>query len=271
MPAANRSFFGSCAVLRISALVVVAFLLPPWLAPCQPILQAADADAKQHPLAPEIEKAERQLAELEKTIKDYSCNLVKRERVNGTLGEHQTIFTRIRHQPFSVYMYFMAPEDVKGQQVVYIEGKNDGNLIAQPIGVLGKLGPYFLPPDGMLAMKGQRYPITTVGMLNLIRRIIEVGRQDQKHSDIVVNRYEGAKVGDRICTVTEIVHPVKREHFRYFKARIFVDDKLDLPIRFESYSWPEKEGGEPVLLEEYTYTDIQLNNEFTDDHFKIRE
>ena len=31
--------------------------------------------------------------------------------------------------PFSVYMKFLAPENLKGQEVIYVEGANDGNLI----------------------------------------------------------------------------------------------------------------------------------------------
>ena len=266
----NRAVFRLCITRGLGQCIVIA-LLATWPYPCRPVSQAAEKPIVHHPLAPEIEKAERQLADLDNNLKDYSCNLIKRERVDGKLGGHQIIFTRVRHKPFSVYMYFMAPEDLKGQQVIYIEGKNNGNLIAQPVGVLGIAGPIPLDPNGTNAMRGQRYPITETGMLNLTRRIVEVGRQDMKHGEIVVKRYEDAKVGDRVCTVTEVIHPVKREHFRYHKARIFVDVEHNLPIRFESYSWPEEEGGEPVLLEEYTYTDIRRNKGLTDEHFKIRE
>ena len=42
-------------------------------------------------------------------IEDYQCTMVKRERINGELGEHEYMFVKVRHKPFSVYTYFLAP------------------------------------------------------------------------------------------------------------------------------------------------------------------
>ena len=61
-----------------------------------------------------------------------------------------------------------------------------------------------------------------------------------------------------------------RRNFLFHLARIFVDDELNLPIRYESYDWPEKPGGPPELIEEYTYLNLKLNNGFTDADFDIR-
>ena len=44
------------------------------------------------------------------------------------------------------------------------------------------------------------------------------------------------------------VHPVPRREFKYHMARIFVDDEIDLPIRFETYDWPSRPGESPVLM-----------------------
>ena len=37
------------------------------------------------------------------------------------------MFLKMRHRPFSVYMYFLGPP-LKGQEVMYIDGQNDGNM-----------------------------------------------------------------------------------------------------------------------------------------------
>ena len=58
-----------------------------------------------------------------------------------------------------------------------------------------------------------------------------------------------------------------RKNFRFNKALVFVDDELNIPVRYEAYDWPATQGGQPQLLEEYTYTDIKLNNGFTDADF----
>ena len=68
-------------------------------------------------------------------------------------------------------------------------------------------------------------------------------------------------------TCIQVVHPVPRKNFTFNVARVYVDDELNLPVRYESYDWPDKPGGKPILLEEYTYTDIKMNNGFSDMDF----
>jgi hypothetical protein len=63
---------------------------------------------------------------------------------------------------------------------------------------------------------------------------------------------------------------VQRENQTFKTARIFVDDELQLPVRFASFDWPAEEGGNLVLLEEYTYTDVKLNVGLTDWDFDHR-
>ncbi len=53
--------------------------------------------------------------------------------------------------------------------------------------------------------------------------------------------------------------PVRRENIDFHLARIYVDDKLQVPVRYEAYDWPETEGGSPLLMEEYTFLDLKLN------------
>ena len=53
-------------------------------------------------------------------------------------------------------------------------------------------------------------------------------------------------------------------------AQIFIDEELNIPIRYVAYGWPEKAGGDKVILEEYNYTDIKLNRGFTDADFDPR-
>lgn len=237
--------------------------------------KAAPQGKQPSPLDPDIAEARQRLATMEKDIQDYSFTMVKRERVGGQLLDHEAIYTKIRHNPFSVYMYFLTPAAKKGQQVVYIDGRNNGNLIAQPVGLAGKLGPYHLPINGMLAMQGQRYPITEIGFVNLTRRLIEAGTDGETTDGVTVKHYDNVKVkagfDPRITRLTEVIHPVKRPQDKYHIARIYIDKERNIPIRFESYDFPKTPGGTPELLEEYTYADVKLNNGFTDADFQIRQ
>jgi hypothetical protein len=232
---------------------------------------AADANAAAagaHPLQPALELARKGLANLQANIHDYSCTIVKRERIDGKLKEHDYIFAKIRHEPFSVYLYFLAPEDSKGQEVIWVDGHNDGNMLAHAgSGVRAMVGTVSLKPQSMIAMEGQRYPITEIGVENLASRLVEVAEHDAQFGECEVNFFPGAKVNGRVCTCIQVVHPVPRRNFRFHLARVFIDDEYMIPIRYEAYDWPTEAGGQPVLMEEYTYMNVKINNGFTDADF----
>ncbi len=232
--------------------------------------QLSEAQSGEHPLMPVLRWAYSGIGNVEK-LQDYSATLVKRERIGGKLGDNQYMFVKIRQKPFSVYIYFLSPPDLRGQEVIYLQGQNNGNLLAHTVGLKDKLvGTVQLKPDGVIAMRGNRYPLTEIGILNLIRRLVEVGEQDVKYGECNVKFYRGAKINNRVCTCIEVVHPVPRRNFLFHLARIFVDDELNLPIRYESYDWPKEPGGPPELIEEYTYLNLKLNNGFTDADFDVR-
>lgn len=224
----------------------------------------------EHPLMPALRWAYDGIGNIEK-IEDYSATLVKREQVNGKVGEYQYLFVKIRHDPFSVYVYFAGPPALRGREVIFIKDQNDGKMWAHGTGMQETVfGTVSLHPTGMIAMRGQRYPLTEIGVLNLVRRLIEVGEKDLKYGECEVKFFEGAKINNRVCTCIQVVHPVPRRNFLFHLARIFVDDELNVPIRYEAYDWPKKPGGPPQLIEEYTYLNFKFNNGFTDADFDIR-
>ena len=229
---------------------------------------AAPFTGDAHPLKPALELAEKGLAGIQEKIEDYSATVVKRERIDGKLGEHEYMFAKIRQKPFSVYLSFLGPDSVKGQEVIWVDGRNDGNMLAHAgSGVRALVGTVSLKPQSMLAMSGQRYPITELGVENLTKRLVEVARHDSQFADCEVNFYPNAKVNGRVCTCIQVTHPQPRKNFRFHLARVFIDDELTIPIRYESYDWPLEAGGQPQLMEEYTYMNVKINNGFTDADF----
>jgi hypothetical protein len=180
------------------------------------------------------------------------------------------MFVKIRHNPLSVYMYFLGPKSLKGREVIWIEGENDGRLWAHGTGLQKMFGTVSLAPTAVLAMKDNRYPITEIGLLNLVERLVEVAEEDAKYGECEVKFTPGARINKRTCTCIQVIHPVPRRNFLFHMARIFVDDELNLPIRYEAYEWPDKPGGPPKLIEEYTYLNLKVNNGFTDADFDIR-
>lgn len=229
------------------------------------------AQPNEHPLMPTLRWAQQGLRDIEK-IEDYSAILVKQERIDGKLGEPEYIFAKVRHRPFSVYLRFLKPEKKAGQETIYVAGPNNtkGTMWGHGTGFRKVFGTVVLDPNGKIAMEDNRYPITEIGILNMLRRLIEVGEKDVQYGECEVKFFPGAKINDRVCTCIQVVHPVPRSNFLFHIARIFVDDELNMPIRYESYDWPTKPGGPPELIEEYTYLNLKLNNGFTDADFDVR-
>ena len=225
-----------------------------------------------HPMVPFLEWAYGQVDRIA-AIKDYTATFSKRERVGGELLGHQYLFVKVRHEPMSVYTHFLSPRRLKGQEAIWIRGRNGGKLVAHaPPGTFRYrlVGMVNLNPGSSLAMRGNRHPITNTGILHLTREIIRIGENDLPHGECELTRLEGVKVQDRKCSRIEVTHPHRRQHFAYHIARIYIDDELNVPIRFESYDWPAAAGGQPRLLEEYTYVNLKLNVGLTERDFDHR-
>ena len=224
--------------------------------------------ASQHPLEAALVFAREVQKNLDNNVHDYTATLIKRERIAGQLGEPEICYVKIRNQPLSVYMDFLAPADKAGQEVIFVEGQNDGKLIGHAgSGLATLVGSKWLPVNGAIAMLGQHYPITELGISNLTRRLIQVGESDLRYGDCYVWRNDNAKVGDRPCICITVEHPEKRKEFLFHVAQIFIDKELMVPLRYASYDWPEKPGDPLPLIESYTYANLNLNPGLTDVDF----
>ncbi len=235
------------------------------------------AAATPHPLDPAIQLAHQSLGLVRNDIKDYTAVLVKRERIGNTLSENEFMFIKVRNRktqnnqvavPFSVYLAFLKPSAVKGREVLFVENKNDGKLLAHEGGMKRMLGTHALEPTGYLAMAGQRYPLTDIGIENLVVKLIERGERDKRAGHCNVELVPGAKVGGRACSIIQVTHPDQQPHYDFHIAQIFMDDEWKLPVRYAAYTWPKAPGAELEVLEEYTYQNIKFNVGLTDADFE---
>lgn len=219
----------------------------------------------EHPMAPAKRLAEKALAEMDAEKKDYSCLFIKRERIDGELGDVQYIDMQVLNQPFAIHMTFIKPN--KGQECLYVDGANDNKLLARGHGVRRFAGVLNLDPNGSMAMEGQRHPITKAGIRNLTTEIIKIATNDMKYGECSVNVYPNEKNDERPAVMIEAVHPVPRKEFKFHIARIYIDREYRVPVRFEAYSWPTEAGGKPVLEEQYVYTRLKFNNGYKPSDF----
>ena len=217
--------------------------------------------------------AQTAVAYIEKNIRDYTAVFTKRERSGGELGPVQMMFLKFRQKPFSVYMHFLAPEDRKGDEAIYVEGRNGGNLLGHTTGLTNAVfGTVSFPPDNMILMRGQRHPITEVGLLFLTRRLLEAADRESNRNVSRIRTLPGAKLNGRPCLCIEAIipFPTAAHQQKSQMARIFIDQKLNLPIRYEQYDWSGVAGDRPELVEQYTYLDLKLNVGLTDADFDKR-
>ncbi|TWU60204.1 hypothetical protein Poly51_04790 [Rubripirellula tenax] len=242
-----------------------------------PSVEPTPAPSHAHPLDRALEIARSGLSGCRENVTDYTALLVKRERVDGTLGQHEFMEAKVRNrkvsggqliQPLSVYLNFVKPTSVKGREVIYVENRNDGNIVAHEGGFKGKFLPTVtIPATGMLAMRGQRYPMTEIGVENLIEKLIERGTRARQEPDVQCEFRKNARVKDRVCTVLQVTSPTKVEGLDFHQAQVFIDDALNLPVRYIAYDWPTREGAPLEVIEEYNYLDLKINVGLTDADF----
>lgn len=217
-----------------------------------------------------LELARSSLEEIQTNVRDYTSVFVKRERLNGELSEYTYVFLKVRThkeskgtitQPFSMYMYFLKPSKIKGQEVLYVHGRNGGRATFNDRGMFS---PIDLDPANAIVMRQQRYPITEGGIEKRVKKFIaecELAR----NAEVSVRR--SAKMNDRTCMVLQLKLPVKQPDREFHAIQLFIDSELNLPVRYVTYGFPAEGEAEAPILEEYTYTKMKINVGLTDDDF----
>ena len=241
---------------------------PPQTLPV-PQRNAGTGAGAQHPLEPAVQLARRASLRM-KDVRDYTAVLVKRERIDGELTTHESLFLKVRHEPFSVYIYCLGPTKPKGQEAIYVAGMNNNQVQAHSTGLKKWAGTFSLEPNSARMMEGNLYPLTNIGIQNMTERLLNRETDEMAFGECEVKFYEGAKIDSRLCTCVEIVPPVPRKNFKFHRTRVFYDNEWQIPVRTENCGWPTEAGTEPPVMEEYTYQKLQLNRGLTDLDFDVR-
>ncbi len=229
-------------------------------------------DAKSPTMAELIEVAQKILAHMRADIRDYRGTLVKRERMGGKLGEETRLEFKIRNplpsrdMGLAAYLKFNEPRSARGREVIWIDGRNDNELIAHEGGFLNLLRVH-LAPESSLAMLGNKYPITEIGLLRLAEKLIEKIARGVDLSRCVIETRERQMVGDRPCRLIQVTQPKSVPGADFYIAQVFLDTQRQIPLRYAAFLWPEKPDADPPLEEEYTYLDVELNVGLTDNDF----
>lgn len=228
--------------------------------------------ASKHPLASVIEYARNEQRYLQQTVSDFTCRLVKRERIGGFLQEYHYIDLEVREeivaggriaQPQSIYLHFLGPKTVVGRRVIFVEGQNEGKMLVRNGGRRFDYVIARIDPNGPNAREETLVPITDIGFTRMLGKMIDVLERHQKADPTGQNtktrRINGAKINNRSCTLIRVTHPKKMDGLEFHVANVYVDDQLHVPVRVDYSDWQQFAGGPVPLIAEYTYTDLKLN------------
>ncbi len=240
--------------------------------------------AMSHPLRSVIEYARQEQAYLRQTVRDFTCRLVKRERIDGFLQDYQYIDMCVREEsqsggkvvsPLSIYLQFLAPKKVAGRRVLFVDGRNDGKMQVRNGGKHFDYVVVDVDPYGQSAMDECLVPVTQSGFNQILARMIEVlerhAAADPTGANTEVRRIAGARLDNRPCSVIRITHARKQAGLEFHMANVFVDQELHVPARVDYSDWATRPNQPPPLIAEYTYTLLKMNVGLSDSTFSSRQ
>lgn len=200
-------------------------------------------------------------------IKDYTCMFVSKENVKGRQGEDQFIQLKFRQTPFSVAMKWVGPARMAGQEVCYVQGKNNNKLRVHSKGILGVAGFVNVDTDDPRVREQSRHTIQEAGIGNLIDSTVKNWELDKRMGKSVT-RIAEFDFDNRRCYRVETVRTEKLPQFYSYRSVIYLEKNSKYPLRNENYDWPVQ-GGDPngALMESFSYTGLQFNVGLTDRDF----
>lgn len=224
-----------------------------------------DQAPQTHALIPALKTALTAL-DAARALKDYEASFTKTELVG-----RQTLTTRmqvkVRHAPFSVYVKYLDPH--AGREAIYVSGKHSNQVVVHDTGLAALVGTLHLDPTGSTAMEDNRYPVTKIGMLNLVESVMDMwlAQAKQNATGITVNNFPNSKIGEQTCQTIETVlaQPIGTNSFQ--TTRLYLDTATKLPIRVQQYEFPTRRGQKPVLVEDYLYQNLKTNIALADIDF----
>ena len=230
----------------------------------------AQATTSASTAASPMEEPIRLITEAQKAfagVKDYSCVLIKREKMDHKTPIDNVMSLKVRTEPFSVDLRWMEPKAMVGQEACYVAGKNDGKMRVKSTGLLSALGFVSLDPNDAGRKKTSKHSITESGLGNLIERFAATWESERQANvpKVRIGEYEYAK---RRCTRVETVHVENpNNQFLFARTVVYFDKETHLPIRVECYGWPKQAGEAGELAEVFSYVNLRLNVGLGDEVF----
>jgi hypothetical protein len=176
-------------------------------------------------------------------------------------------------------MEWLAPKGKKGRVTTYLAGQNHDQMVVKEPVVRG-LPPIrvHLEPEESRKRKESRHVITEAGLRNAMVRCEARWERDLaqgitnatlEDTELIVALPDHEVLRPcRRVTLLRPAEPEKRAVFDYYRVQVYFDKDTKLPIRFETFDWPQPGHENGRLIERYTYLDVRTNLGFKDADFE---
>jgi hypothetical protein len=201
-------------------------------------------------------------------VKDYTAVFTKTELIRGRQLK-QVMEMKFRTKPFSVYFkYLTGPE--AGRQAIFVDGKYGNKLVVKEAAGLGAIaGRLTFKLDDPKVMAENRYPVTNVGIGNLLNTAVTIWDRESKleAAEVDVKFFPNAKLGELPVEAVQLTHLKPLRDVKFQMSRVYFDKESKLPVRAERFGWPRQPGEKAPLVEDYIYTKVKTNVKLTDADF----
>ena len=222
---------------------------------------AVMAEGKQLAQNDHIGLLEYCLANYDGRYRDYTCTMIKQERIRNVVCREQEIAVKFMEEPYSVAMKWTPQTAPIGDRALYVEGKNGNQMLVRPNGLLNQIiGTVTRPPDGPEAMRSTLRPISQFGFRRSTESLLKVYRQARQAGDLKEAFGGYAQVDGRKAIVLIRYLPAKADYPSH-KTVIFIDLEYLVPIAVEGYDWDGN------LACRYVYKDLKFNVGLTSSDF----
>lgn len=201
-----------------------------------------------------------QAAERLRRETSYTATFVQQVRKGDRLLDVEEIQIKVRHQPFSVFMDW-GP---KGQQALYVEGQNDGRLLARRTRGLFQRT-VRLEPTSRIAMMSNRQPVTDLGLLGLVLKAERTLDGCPPDADIRCEFAPAEVAGESVRQFT-VTFGSPAAQDTYSKCLVCFRSDEPLPVCITCYGWND-DGAPGELIEYYGYRDVRFDAPLADADF----
>jgi hypothetical protein len=148
-------------------------------------------------------------------------------------------------------------------------------MIAHDGGWKARIPAFCMTPDCFLAMRDNRYPITSAGLLFLIDTMLAVHENDLKTMNFNACQITSDQVFDgHSCLAFTTTYKSKEVSPTYRKSVTVLDQESCVPLSTEHFEWPNQssdstESGldQATLIEQYSFHGLAFDQEISDKDF----